>query len=436
MIYIVDNVANYLIYLFILHFGFRLNPRKSRFLTGASILVMLSAGVFNAYSDTNSPLVYLIWSALSICLFFQDGLGRLLVLSAAIMYFTGIMDTFSVVLIQVILIGGGIDSTDIAWWMELAYLLSFLVYLLVYLRLFRKSEVYLCDIGLKYKLALLIQGDIFQMFYNFVFVFFDENHARYGPDAYIVFLVSMVGAVYSVFLTLSLAVKNVLSDRQNRQLQSFMEMQRQQYDYQLRQSAAVRRFRHDLANHMGVLRELAVQQKTEEVREYIDTIWNLQDEFDLKIHTGDSSLDVILNYYSYLTSKENIGFAVSGRLTGKTGIETFDMTTLMGNVLQNAMEAAARTVTPEIRVELIEHRKELFIVVSNTVAEIVNVSKGFLRTSKTDPANHGVGLKNIAATVEKYSGEYDMESTVENGKTMFRFSIAFPRDAFPGEDGT
>ncbi len=428
MIYIVDNISNYLIYLFIIHFGFRLNPRKNRLFIGASVLIMLSAGAYNVYFGTNSPIIYIIWSVLSICLFFEDGLCHLFLLSAALMYFTGIIDTFSVMLIQVVLIGGGVGSTGMAWWMEPAYLLSFLVYLLVYLRLFRKNDVYLCDIKFKYKLALLIQGSIFQMFYNFVFSFFDENHAMYDLDAYAVFFISIAGTLYSIFLTLSLAIKNILSDRQNRELQSFMYMQKQQYDYQLQQSVAVRCFKHDLVNHMGVLRELANQKKTEEVKEYIDTIWNIQDEFDLKIHTGDGLFDVILNYYLYLAKKENIDFAVTGKLTGETGFEMFDITTLMGNILQNALEAAVQTAIPKIRVELIEHKKEIFIVVSNSMPKGMNPPKDFLRTSKADTANHGFGLKNIAATVRKYDGEYYMESIVENGEAMFKISIAIPKE--------
>ena len=270
MIYITDNILNYCIYLFIGCFGFRLRPRKNKLFMAASICSMLFAGAFNAYFDINSPIVYMVWSLLSISLFFEDNPFRLILLSAALMYFTGIMDTFSVMLIQIVLIGGGIDSTDITWWMESAYVLSFLVYLLVYIRLLKKNEVYLCDIGLRYKLALLIQGGIFQMFYNFVFIFFDENQAMYGWDAYAVFFISIVGAVYSIFLTLSLAIKNILSDRQNKELKSFMDMQKQQYDYQLGQSAAIRRFKHDLVNHMGVLRELITQRKTEDARDYIE----------------------------------------------------------------------------------------------------------------------------------------------------------------------
>ncbi len=426
MIYIVDNISNYFIYLFIIHFGFRLNPRKNKFFLGASVLSMLSAGAYNVYFDINSPVIYIFWSVLSICLFFEDRLCHLFMLSVALMYFTGIIDTFSVMLIQVVLIGGGVDGTGITWWMESAYLLSFLVYLLIYLRLFRKNDVYLCDIKFKYKFALLIQGSIFQMFYNYVFYFFNENHAMYGLDAYAVFFISIAGVLYSIFLTLSLAIKNILSDRQNRELQSFMYMQKQQYDYQLQQSAAVRRFKHDLVNHIGVVRELINEKKTEEAKEYIDTIWNIQDVFDLKIHTGDSFLDIIVNYYLYLAIKENIEFAVCGKLTEKMPLEMFDITTLMGNILQNAFEAAIKADVPRIRVELAEHKEEIFIVVSNSVAKRNNTKTVFFMTSKKDKENHGFGLKNIVATVEKYHGECYMESIVENREVLFQISIAIP----------
>lgn len=426
MLYIVDNISNYFIYLFIIYFGFRIRPRRNRLFIGASVLVMLSAGVFNAYYDVNAPIIYIVWSVLSIGLFFEDRFGHLILLSAALMYFTGIMDSFSVTLLQIVRIGGGISGTDLAWWMEPAYLLSFLIYLLVYLRILKKHEVYLCDIELRYKLALLVQGSIFQMFYNFVFVFFNENHAAYGQDAYAVFFISIVGVIYSIFLTLSLAVKNILSDRQNRELQSFMQMQKQQYDYQLQQSAAVRRFKHDLVNHIGVLKELVNENKTEETKEYIETIWNVQDEFDLKLHTGDSFLDIIVNYYLYLAAKEKIEFTVSGKLTEKIPLEMFDLTTLMGNILQNAVEAAVKADAPRIRMELVEHKKEIFIVVSNSTAERIHHKTDFLMTSKNDRSNHGFGLKNIAATVEKYHGEYYMESVMQNGEALFQISLAIP----------
>ena len=263
MIYIIDNIFNFLIYLFIIYFGFRLRTRQCKFFIVASVVVMLLAGVLNAFFNTNSPFVYIVWTVLSICLFFEGRLVHLFVISLAIMYFTGIVDTFSVMLIQIVLIGRGGDI-DITWWMEPAYLISFLFYLLVYIKLLKKHKVFMDDIELKYKFALLVQGSIFQIFYNFVFTFFNENHAKYEWNAYVVFFISIIGGIYSIFLTLSLAIKNILSNRQNGELQEFMYMQKQQYEYQLQQSISVRRFKHDLVNHIGALRELINQKRIEE----------------------------------------------------------------------------------------------------------------------------------------------------------------------------
>lgn len=71
-------------------------------------------------------------------------------------------------------------------------------------------------------------------------------------------------------------------------------------------------------------------------------------------------------------------------------------------------------------------KKKIFIVVSNSVAERINTKSDFFMTSKKDKENHGFGLKNIAATVEKYHGECYMESIVENRETLFKISIAIP----------
>lgn len=146
--------------------------------------------------------------------------------------------------------------------------------------------------------------------------------------------------------------------------------------------------------------------------------------FDLKIHTGDSFLDIIVNYYLHLAVKENIEFAVLGRLTEKMPLEMFDITTLLGNILQNAFEAAIKADVPRIRVELVEHKEEIFIVVSNSVAKRTNTKTDFFMTFKKDKENHGFGMKNIVATVEKYHGECYMESIVENREVLFQISIA------------
>ena len=77
--------------------------------------------------------------------------------------------------------------------------------------------------------------------------------------------------------------------------------------------------------------------------------------------------------------------------------------------------------------ELVEHKKEIFIVVSNSVVKRIHTKTNSFTTSKKDKENHGFGLKNMIAAVEKYHGEYDMESIEENGEALFKISIAIPK---------
>ena len=140
-----------------------------------------------------------------------------------------------------------------------------------------------------------------------------------------------------------------------------------------------------------------------------------------------------MNYYAHLAEKEKIAFTVSGKLAENMHLEMVDITTMVGNILQNAVEAAVQAVVPKIRVELVEHRKEIFITVSNSVRR-AGVKRDFymtskMMTSKMDRENHGLGLKNVTAAVEKYHGEYYMESTVENGEDTFQISIAIPKES-------
>ena len=128
-----------------------------------------------------------------------------------------------------------------------------------------------------------------------------------------------------------------------------------------------------------------------------------------------------------MAAKENIEFIVLGKLNEKMHLEMFDITTLMGNILQNAIEAAIKAAAPRIQVELVEHKKEFFMIVTNSVFEKVNIKRNFFMTSKRDKINHGFGLKNMIMIVKKYHGEYYMESVEENGEALFKISIAIPK---------
>ena len=427
MLYLVDNLFNFIIYLFIVYYGFNLKPRKSKLLIVLSITTVFLGAIISSIFCINSPWIYLAWSMLSICLFFDSNILHLGLISIGLMIFTGIIDTFSVMFVQVIFIGRGVSDTSLNWWMESAYIISFLFYYVVYRFVLKRNSIYLCDVENKYLILLILQGGIFQTFYNLVFASFNTNSASYGLDAYLLFSISIVGTIYSLSMTLNLAVKNLLTKRQNEEMKRYVTIRAKQYSFQSKQEMTMRKFKHDYKNHLYAIKELISNNMYEEAKKYLSKIMKEQDDIDLRIKTGNDFLDILINYYAYQATEENVEFKVSGRIMNEIPLEMMDTTTLLGNVLQNALEAAVKSSAPSIEINLTDHKNEIFITVTNTIESIKGGISVFSKTTKNDPLNHGIGLRNINEVIRKAQGEIIMEEISDLDSSKVRVCISIPR---------
>ncbi len=91
----------------------------------------------------------------------------------------------------------------------------------------------------------------------------------------------------------------------------------------------------------------------------------------------------------------------------RTNIRSVDLCAILGNLLDNAIEAArqvpdrsGRTVTLTIR----RIHQMLVIKVENTFAAAPIQENGGLKTTKTGGGLHGWGLKSARTAAEKYDG--------------------------------
>ena len=97
-------------------------------------------------------------------------------------------------------------------------------------------------------------------------------------------------------------------------------------------------------------------------------------------------------------------------------IDAFDLSIILNNALDNALEACKRQKEGKKFMELKAYRREnmFFIILKNSFDGSLNRDKegGRLRTTKTDAGEHGLGLRNIEMCAEKYYGK--AESTVRD----------------------
>lgn len=206
---------------------------------------------------------------------------------------------------------------------------------------------------------------------------------------------------YFVFRVFSLMAKQ---DR----ILAQMDLQQTNYERLLQNDEQLRRFRHDYKNHMLVVTSLLNAGLTDDAKEYLETIKISAGMAEKKFLTGNFVIDAILNNKRALAEELNIELTFQGTVP-ESGVENADLCTVVGNLIDNAVEGAQRYAGDRyVKVGASVRGGVLIVSVKNPVAEPVRIKNGRIRTTKTDAGDHGVGLKNVAAVVKKYRGNLSL----------------------------
>lgn len=175
--------------------------------------------------------------------------------------------------------------------------------------------------------------------------------------------------------------------------------------------AATRSFRHDLMNHVSILYSLFENNDREKLKEYLS---ELMEEKVIKkeyAHSGNLVIDSILNFK--LQEADSLGVHVTLELSvpEQLAVKSFDMTVILGNLLDNAIHACNRL--PEDRKiikSVIRYDKgRLIIDIKNQYSNTILYENGNIITTNDDKKNHGIGLLNVRNAVEKYQGLLNIE---------------------------
>jgi sensor histidine kinase regulating citrate/malate metabolism len=116
------------------------------------------------------------------------------------------------------------------------------------------------------------------------------------------------------------------------------------------------------------------------------------------------------------TGKLNIFFHIEKNITASPHILPSDMSTILGNILDNAIEANLKIKNASerwlrLKITVISEKTE--IIVSNAVNSKSNFNPKFT-TTKYDSVNHGLGMQSIKKTVKKNNGKFFIRQTPGN----------------------
>lgn len=184
----------------------------------------------------------------------------------------------------------------------------------------------------------------------------------------------------------------------------------------------MRGWRHDYHNHIQTL--LALCGDEELTREYL---WKLNDDLtavDTVIKTGNVMIDAILNSKLSLMKSKGIEVNAKAIVPKELTVSDIDLCTIIGNLLDNAMEAVLRQPDKDerfIRVFIGILKEQLYISVYNSTYGEPKKSKNKYVSTKGSK-EHGFGLSRVDRIVEKYKGFINRQ----NEEGVFATEVMLP----------
>lgn len=181
----------------------------------------------------------------------------------------------------------------------------------------------------------------------------------------------------------------------------------------------IRRLRHDMVHHIMQLYSMASLNKNAEMLEYLDKMEQAMINPREHVSSGNKDIDGILNFM--LEKAVSILKKVDVQVKIPEDLHTcsFELAIILGNIIDNAIEAARQTEDKWLSLQITADKGILFIRVSNSYCGCIKTSGNKLLTSKEDKENHGLGLDSVKDMIKKYNG--DMKITCD--KNIFTVDI-------------
>ena len=232
-----------------------------------------------------------------------------------------------------------------------------------------------------------------------------------GIISYFLCIVIIFVFIFFLILVVSLCVSNAKYYEKNLEQSLRLEA----YDYEDKYIYAItertveyNKLRHDMKNHFDIVERMINTSHIQEAKDYMGQI--SFDQGEHFVHVNHLVLNYILSSKTKLAKSH--GIDLCSVIIGKpvTFIADVDYSILVGNLLDNAIEATIEAKENEINLCLSFYEDRFVIEVKNCVV---------------DKSKHGIGLKNIKDIVDKYNGQDVIEV---NGNVFYHMCILYKVD--------
>lgn len=200
------------------------------------------------------------------------------------------------------------------------------------------------------------------------------------------------------------------------------------FDNMEKLNIAYRKYMHDIHRYFYQIRNLAKEGENQSIMEMIDQAeGQIKEEVENRIYVCDRILNSIFVAGSQRAKEYGVALSIDAEANiDMTFIRDVDRISIFGNILDNAIEAAAKCGEGkrEVQVRLFMGSKYiLYFEVRNTWNGVLKREDQKLLSTKKNAGNHGLGVEIIKELANKYGGDFEMTEKEEWFVTILYLSI-------------
>lgn len=243
---------------------------------------------------------------------------------------------------------------------------------------------------------------------SMMLIFF-EIYIKTKPDFELVIIsIGLLAINFLVLYLYNMLSKTFAQKYDNQILREKLKIYSNQIDIILQSNDEVKTLRHDMKHHLNELKLLAMKGNSVAIENYIDEMYDYIHNPNEIVSSGNLEIDSVLNYMLQKGRKDLL--IVNTKIQIPESINhSFDIIVILGNLLENAIEASRQTDEKLLNVSIQLKQGVLKIEIENSfkllsLKEKREKGRTSLLTTKKEKREHGIGLKSVQKIIEKYNG--------------------------------
>ncbi len=231
-----------------------------------------------------------------------------------------------------------------------------------------------------------------------------ENHELLSLDLKYVFFALLVNGGGLLIYTLVVRLINEHVDNDHlREKETQMLIKQKQFEILQERIDEARTAKHDMRQHLHMISAYLEDEKYDELKTYINRFRKTIPENITISYCDHYGINALLQYFAGLAREHAMAFSVKMELPANINIPDDVLAVLIGNLLENAIEACAKEARPVIRIRGQMQGNAVFFKVVNTFTGKAKKSPDGLYLS-TKHEGRGIGLRSVRGIVNDYKG--------------------------------